>query len=92
MDFRPLVLQCLSAFPAVFIATHAIAQDYHWVQLGPQGFEARAIVGNAADCPVATIDGAAKARTAAHGGSVTSQASSRAIGGQRATAPIIMLR
>ena len=38
------------------------------------------------------IDGIAKASSAAHGGSVTSQASSRAIGGQRATAAIITFR
>ena len=55
MDRRKLVLKCLSAFPAVFIATHAIAQDYHWVQLGPRGLEARTIVGNAAECPAATV-------------------------------------
>ena len=63
MDRRKLVLKCLSAFPAVFIATHAIAQDYHWVQLGPRGLEARTIVGNAAECPAATVDGAAMTMT-----------------------------
>jgi hypothetical protein len=57
MQMRNLVLQCLGAVSAIVIATHVAAADYAWIQFGPRGLEARAIVQEGAACPSASIDG-----------------------------------
>lgn len=48
------------AIAAVALAERASAEDYRWLQFGPEGLEARTIV-SGQSCPAVTIDGKAAA-------------------------------